>query len=63
MGYLEPMNAAVLFGFNDVRVTERPVPSPDPDEVLIKVAACGVSKRRVEESLHAYTFRCRSLPF
>jgi L-iditol 2-dehydrogenase len=36
------MKAAVLFDFNDVRVTERPVPSPGPDEVLIKVASCGV---------------------
>jgi len=42
MDYLEQMKAAVLFGFNDVRVTERPVPSPGPDEVLIRVAACGV---------------------
>jgi len=36
------MQAAVLFGFNDVRLTERPVPDPEPDEVLIKVEACGV---------------------
>jgi hypothetical protein len=31
MDYLEPMKAAVLFGFNDVRMTERPIPSPGVD--------------------------------
>ena len=38
----ETMKAAVLFGFNDVRLVDRPVPLPGPDEVLIKVASCGV---------------------
>jgi L-iditol 2-dehydrogenase len=38
----ETMKAAVLFGFNDVRLVDRPVPSPGPDEVLIKVESCGV---------------------
>ncbi|MDP1991504.1 MAG: alcohol dehydrogenase catalytic domain-containing protein [Syntrophales bacterium] len=38
----ETMKAAVLFGFNDVRMVERPRPSPGPDEVLIKVKSCGV---------------------
>ncbi len=38
----ETMKAAVLFGFNDVRLVDRPVPIPGPDEVLIKVASCGV---------------------
>ncbi len=36
------MLAAVLYGFNDVRLDERKVPSPDSDEALIKIAACGV---------------------
>lgn len=36
------MQAAVLFGFDDVRLTERPVPVPGKDDVLIKVEACGV---------------------
>lgn len=36
------MKAAVLYGFNDVRLVERPVPTPGPEEVLIKVRACGV---------------------
>jgi L-iditol 2-dehydrogenase len=38
----ETMKAAVLFGFNDVRLVDRPVPSPGSGEVLIKVASCGV---------------------
>jgi L-iditol 2-dehydrogenase len=35
------MRAAVLFGPGDIRVTDRPVPVPGPDEVLVKVAMCG----------------------
>ncbi len=46
MGCPETMKAAVLFGFNDVRVVERPRPSPGPDEILIKVKSCGVVERR-----------------
>jgi 2-desacetyl-2-hydroxyethyl bacteriochlorophyllide A dehydrogenase len=42
MDYPETMKAAVLFGFNDVRLVDRPVPSPGSDEVLIKVKSCGV---------------------
>ena len=38
----ETMKAAVLFGFNDVRLVDRPVPSPGPDEVMIQVKSCGV---------------------
>lgn len=37
----ETMRAAVLFGPGDIRVTDRPVPVPGPDEVLVKVAMCG----------------------
>lgn len=36
------MRAAVLCGFNDVRIEERDVPSPGPDEVLLRVSACGI---------------------
>lgn len=36
------MKAAVLYGFNDVRLVEREVPSPGPDEALVKIEACGV---------------------
>lgn len=35
------MRAAVLYGPGDIRVTDRPVPVPGPDEVLVKVAMCG----------------------
>jgi L-iditol 2-dehydrogenase len=36
------MRAAVLYGFNDVRIEERDVPSPGSDEVLLRVSACGI---------------------
>jgi len=35
------MRAAVLFGPNDFRVVDKPVPTPGPGEVLVKVAMCG----------------------
>lgn len=35
------MRAAVLFGPEDIRVVERPVPIPQSGEVLVKVALCG----------------------
>ena len=38
----EAMRAAVLFGPRDIRVVDRPVPRPGPDEVLVKVAMCGM---------------------
>lgn len=38
----ETMQAAVLYGFDDVRLEERPVPVPGPDEALVKIESCGV---------------------
>ena len=38
----EVMRAAVLFGPGDMRVVDRPVPRPGPDEVLVRVAMCGM---------------------
>jgi L-iditol 2-dehydrogenase len=35
------MRAAVLFGPDDFRVVSKPVPTPGPGEVLVKVAMCG----------------------
>lgn len=35
------MRAAVLFGPEDIRVIDRPIPIPQPGEVLVKVALCG----------------------
>jgi L-iditol 2-dehydrogenase len=37
----QTMRAAVLFGPQDIRVMERPVPQPGPGEVLVQVAMCG----------------------
>jgi len=36
------MKAAVLFGPRDLRVVEKPVPTPGPGEVLVKVACCAI---------------------
>jgi L-iditol 2-dehydrogenase len=38
----ETMRAAVLFGPRDIRVVDRRVPRPGTDEVLVKVAMCGM---------------------
>lgn len=38
----DSMRAAVYRGINDVRVETVPVPEIGPDEVLIRVAACGI---------------------
>ncbi len=35
------MRAAVLFGPEDIRVIDRPIPVPQSGEVLVKVALCG----------------------
>ena len=37
----DSMRAAVLFGPGDIRVVDKPVPVPGPDEVLVRVAMCG----------------------
>lgn len=37
----ETMRAAVLYGPGDIRVVDRRVPQPGPDEVLVRVAMCG----------------------
>ena len=36
------MRAAVLHDWNDIRMVQRPVPSPGPGEVLIKVESCSI---------------------
>ena len=42
MNVSETMQAAVLFDFGDLRITEVPVPKLGMGEVLVKVAHCGV---------------------
>lgn len=42
------MKAAVYYGAGDIRVEERPVPEPGPDEVLLRVKACGICGSDVE---------------
>src|SRR5947209_7572681 len=37
----QTMRSAVLFGSQDIRVLDRPVPQPGPGEVLVQVAMCG----------------------
>ncbi len=46
------MKGAVLYGFNDVRVEERDVPSPGPDEALVKVNACGICGTDIKVITH-----------
>ncbi len=36
------MNAAVLFGKNDLRVVKKKVPRPGNEEVLIEVKSCAI---------------------
>lgn len=39
---VEKMKAAVLYGAKDIRVEERPTPKVRPNQLLIRVQACGV---------------------
>jgi (R,R)-butanediol dehydrogenase/meso-butanediol dehydrogenase/diacetyl reductase len=38
----DSMPAAVLYGIRDVRIEERPTPTPGADEVLVEVSHCGI---------------------
>lgn len=40
--YLISMKAARLYGFNDIRIEELPVPRPGPDEALLRTKASGI---------------------
>ena len=48
------MRAAVLFGPNDVRVVDKPVPTPGPGEVLVKVAMCGTCGTDLKLQTHPF---------
>ncbi|WP_079086846.1 2,3-butanediol dehydrogenase [Streptomyces silvensis] len=52
------MKAAVWYGARDVRVTEREVTPPGPDEVLLSVAYCGICG----SDLHEYADGPHSVP-
>ena len=39
------MQAARMYGYKEpLRIEEVPVPEPRPDEILLKVAACGLCR-------------------
>jgi L-iditol 2-dehydrogenase len=48
------MRAAVLFGPNDFRVLDKPVPTPGPGEVLVKVAMCGTCGTDLKIQTHPF---------
>ncbi len=50
----DKMRAAVLFGPDDLRVVERPVPKPGPQDVLIKVAACAICGTDLKITHHPF---------
>jgi L-iditol 2-dehydrogenase len=48
------MRAAVLFGPDDLRVVDKPVPEPGPGEVLVKVAMCGTCGTDLKLQTHPF---------
>ena len=48
------MRAAVLFGPNDFRVVDKPVPQPGAGEVLVKVAMCGTCGTDLKIQTHPF---------
>jgi len=48
------MRAAVLFGPNDLRVVDKPVPQPRPGEVLVKIAMCGTCGTDLKLQTHPF---------
>jgi L-iditol 2-dehydrogenase len=48
------MRAAVLFGPNDLRVVDKPVPRPGPGEVLVQVAMCGTCGTDLKLQSHPF---------
>ena len=56
IAYEHEMNAAVLYGAEDLRLERREVPSPGPGEVVVKVAAaltCGTDLKVYKRGYHA----------
>ncbi|MBV9324908.1 MAG: alcohol dehydrogenase catalytic domain-containing protein [Chloroflexi bacterium] len=48
------MRAAVLFGPDDLRVVDKPVPAPAAGEVLVKVAMCGTCGTDLKLQTHPF---------
>ena len=48
------MRAAVLFGPNDFRIVDKPVPTPAAGEVLVKVAMCGTCATDLKIQTHPF---------
>lgn len=48
------MRAMVLFGPNDLRVVQKPVPRPGPGEVLVRVAMCGTCGTDLKIQTHPF---------
>jgi L-iditol 2-dehydrogenase len=48
------MRAAVLFGPNDLRVVDKPMPEPGPGEVLVRVAMCGTCGTDLKLQSHPF---------
>jgi L-iditol 2-dehydrogenase len=48
------MRAAVLFGPNDLRVVDKPVPAPGRGEVLVRVAMCGTCGTDLKLQTHPF---------
>jgi len=46
--------AAVLFGPNDFRIVEKPVPEPGPGEALVRVAMCGTCGTDLKVQTHPF---------
>jgi L-iditol 2-dehydrogenase len=51
---MEMMRAAVLFGPNDLRVVDKPIPTPGPGEVLVRVAMCGTCGTDLKMQTHPF---------
>jgi L-iditol 2-dehydrogenase len=51
------MQAAVLNQPGDITLEDVPMPTPAPDEALVKVAACGVCGSDLARMLHKGTYR------
>src|SRR5579859_7934400 len=48
------MRAAVLFGPNDFRIVDKPIPMPGAGEVLVKVAMCGTCATDLKIQTHPF---------